>query len=184
MAQYLSCLAELSRPKGLRRQHGNRRKKSKSKHDRNMRHRVDEHGQAVADFARFAAGPAGVLCGVDVAFRVRHQPQHAAARVAHAGDVAHRSVGIVGKRQPIVRVRSDVSLALVAEHELAGRVQLAPIERAVGVGVVNLGPQSLLLQPAECLPRRRLDLRLEVPGSHRAPRSSGAAAFTALTMPW
>jgi hypothetical protein len=50
-------------------------------------HRVHEDLQSVARRFRLAPRPARMLCLFDVPLRMRHQSQHAARCVAHAGDV-------------------------------------------------------------------------------------------------
>ena len=62
-------------------------------------HRVDEHLQAVAHRAGLAAGPAGMMRGIEMPLGVRHQAQYPAGSVADAGHVGHRAVGVVGKGQ-------------------------------------------------------------------------------------
>ena len=67
---------------------------------REVAHRVLEDAQALADFAAEiafgAAGPVRMLRRIDEPLGVRHQAEHAAGRVADAGDVVDRAVGIVG----------------------------------------------------------------------------------------
>ena len=49
--------------------------------------------------AGLAAGPARMVCGIEMPLGVRHQSQYPAGSVADARHVGHRAVGVIGKWQ-------------------------------------------------------------------------------------
>jgi hypothetical protein len=52
--------------------------------------------QCQPTLTHLAASVTGMLPGVDVILRVRHQPKNVSRRVADAGDVEYRAVGVGG----------------------------------------------------------------------------------------
>ena len=61
--------------------------------------RIRENRQSITGIPRFTTSPARVLCGINIPFRVRHQPQHASRVITHSGHVGDRTIGIDGEWQ-------------------------------------------------------------------------------------
>src|SRR6266700_2965966 len=58
---------------------------------------VFEHPQALSFARPRAAGPSGVLNGIDKSLRVRHEAKYQPARIADARDVVDAAIRVVGR---------------------------------------------------------------------------------------
>ena len=139
----------LARGAGLAAEHGRGGQEPPPRTSTEVAHRVEEDLQAVAHRAGLAAGPAGMLRGVDVPLGMRHQAEDAAAGVAQPGHVGHRAVGIVGKRKR----PAAVALGDVTQHQLPGRIRVAPARAASRV--MNLPSPWATGRYIDSMPRRK-----------------------------
>ena len=85
-----------------------------------------------------SAGPRRVLRGVDEPLGMRHQTEHAAGRVANAGDVGDGAVGIVGIGHGLLmQQRVDLRLRIAAR---VGRCRATPDRRWFVAGTNRPSP--------------------------------------------
>jgi hypothetical protein len=74
---------------------------------------VLEHYHAVTVLGLLAAaGPTGVLRGVDMSFRMRHQAKDTPAGVTDASHIRISPIGIMGERQNLILNITLISLGI------------------------------------------------------------------------